>query len=237
MKNILLFFLLFYLNNNIHAQKNSNSLIIGKSIKIEKLEITQYDFPKTMNWSDAKKACSNLGEGWRLPTMSELKFLFLYKDDSLNNMRKAYWSSADSDPDFAEIPDFNFENYKIPKRNIAYSVRAVRLNKDFYESIIGVTFKIDNFEVAQYDLPKKLNFIDARKGCNDLGKGWRLPTKDELNVLYLNNDKLGNFKSDNYWSISTNNGSGAWSQNFSTSSQNLILISYSYNARCIKEKN
>mgnify|MGYP006195566053 CR=1 FL=1 len=38
------------------------------------------DFPNTMGWSDAKKACSNLGEGWRLPTKSELKFLFLYKD-------------------------------------------------------------------------------------------------------------------------------------------------------------
>jgi hypothetical protein len=236
MKNILLFFILFCLNNNIYAQKNSNSLIIGKSIKIEKLEIAQYDFPKTMNWSDAKKACSNLGEGWRLPTMSELKFLFLYKDDYLSNMRKEYWSSSDLDYDFAVIPDFNFENDKIPKRKIAYSVRAVRLNKDFYEPIIGTTIKINNFEVAQYDLPKKLNYIDAKDGCKDLGEGWRLPTKDELNILYINKNELGNFTDNNYWSISTNNGSGAWSQNFFTSFQNLILISYSYNVRCIKEK-
>jgi hypothetical protein len=236
MKNILLFFILFNFNNNIIAQKNSNSLIIGKSIKIEKLEIAQYDFPKTMNWSDAKKACSNLGEGWRLPTMSELKILFLYKDDYLSNMRKEYWSSSDLDYDFAVIPDFNFENDKIPKRKIAYSVRAVRLNKDFYEPIIGTTIKINNFEVAQYDLPKKLNYTDAKDGCKDLGEGWRLPTKDELNILYINKNELGNFTDNNYWSISTNNGSGAWSQNFSTSFQNLILISYSYNARCIKNK-
>ncbi len=236
MKNILLFFILFYFNNNINAQKNSKSLIVGKSIKIEKLEIAQNDFPNTMSWSDAKKACSNLGEGWRLPTKSELKFLFLYKDDSLSNMRKAYWSSSDLDNDFAEIPDFNFENDKIPKTKIAYSVRAVRLNKDFYEPIIGTTFKIDNFEVAQYDLPKKLNYIDAKKGCNDLGDGWRLPTKDELKFLYINKNEIGNFTDNNYWSISANYGSGAWSQNFSNSFQNLILISYPYNARCIKNK-
>jgi hypothetical protein len=237
MKNILIFFILLYFNNSLNAQKHSNILIIGKPIIIERLEIAQYDFPKTMNWSDAKKACSDLGEGWRLPTMSELKFLFLFKDDSLSNMRKAYWSSSDLNYDFAVIPDFNFENDKKPNKKTEYSVRAVRKYKDFNEPIIGVTIRIHNFEVAQYDLQKKLNFIDARKGCYELGEGWRLPTKDELNVLYLNNDKLGNFKDDNYWSISTNNGSGAWSQNFSTSFQNLILISYSYNARCIKEKN
>lgn len=236
MKNIFIFFILFYFNNNLHAQKISNSLIIGKSIKIEKLEIAQYDFPNTMNWSDAKNACASLGEGWRLPTMSELKILYLYKDDYLSSMRKAYWSSSDLDYDFAEIPDFNFENNKIPKTKIAYSVRAVRLNKDFNEPIIGVTIRIDNFEVAQYDLQKKLNFIDARKGCYDLGEGWRLPSKDELNILYLNKNNLGNFTDNNYWSISTNDGSGAWSQNFSTSFQNLILISYSYNVRCIKSK-
>ena len=126
MKYTLIFFILFYFNNNLNAQKNSNSLIIGKSIKIERLEIAQYDFPNTMSWSDAKK------------------------------------------------------------------------------------------------------------GCNDLGEGWRLPTKDELYILYLNKKELGNFTDNNYWSISNNNGSGAWSQNFSTSFQNLILVSYSYNARCIK---
>ena len=236
MKNILRIFILLYFSNNINAQNYSYNLIIGKSIIIEKLEIAQYDFPNTMNWSDAKKACSNLGEGWRLPTRSELKFLFLYKDDSLSNMRKAYWSSSDLNSDFAEIPDFNFENDRMPKRKTEYSVRAVKQYKHFSEPIIGVSIRIDNFEVAQYDLPKKLNFIDARKACYELGKGWKLPSKDELNILYLNKNKLGNFTGDNYWSFSTNNGSGAWSQNFSTSSQNLILISYSYNARCIKEK-
>lgn len=33
-----------------------------------------------------------------------------------------------------------------------------------------------------------------KKGA-DLGDGWRLPTKDELNVLYENKDKIGGFAS------------------------------------------
>ena len=33
-----------------------------------------------------------------------------------------------------------------------------------------------------------MNWHDANKACNALGKGWRLPTKDELNTLYQNKD-------------------------------------------------
>ena len=38
------------------------------------------------------------------------------------------------------------------------------------------------------------------KACAALGGGWRLPTKDELNILYENKDKIGGFASNNYWS-------------------------------------
>ena len=54
---------------------NSDS-IIGKPIKIGKLEVAQNDFPKTMFWNDAVKACTDLGKGWRLPTKDELNLLY-----------------------------------------------------------------------------------------------------------------------------------------------------------------
>jgi hypothetical protein len=38
------------------------------------------DFPNEMNLEKAIEACSNLGEGWRLPTIKELKTLFLNND-------------------------------------------------------------------------------------------------------------------------------------------------------------
>jgi hypothetical protein len=49
-----------------------SQLEIGKSIKIGILEIAQHDFPIKMNWNDATKACSELGENWRVPTRYEL---------------------------------------------------------------------------------------------------------------------------------------------------------------------
>ena len=52
------------------------------------------------------------------------------------------------------------------------------------------TIKIDNLEVMKEDLGK-MKWDEAKKACENLGDGWRLPTKDELNILYKNKDKIG----------------------------------------------
>ena len=41
---------------------------------------------------------------------------------------------------------------------------------------------------------------DAVNACADLGNGWRLPTKYELNLMYLNKGKIGGFANLDYWS-------------------------------------
>ena len=64
------------------------------------------------------------------------------------------------------------------------------------------TIKIDNLEVMKEDLGK-MKWDEAKKACENLGDGWRLPTEDELNVLYENKVEIGGFASDTYWS-STN---------------------------------
>jgi hypothetical protein len=103
-----------------------------------------------------------------------------------------------------------------------------------YKNIIGKPIKIGNIEVAQYDFPKKMNWEDAKIFCTNLGKGWRLPTIEELSFLYQNKDEIGSFSKSNYWSNSTNNASGAWSQNFSNGFQNLIYNIYNYQVRAVR---
>ena len=68
------------------------------------------------------------------------------------------------------------------------------------------TIKIGNLEIMTEDLGKRL-LGDAMKACADLGDGWRLPTIDELNILYENKDEIGGFASNYYWS-STSHWSG-----------------------------
>jgi hypothetical protein len=85
-------------------------------------------------------------------------------------------------------------------------------------SIIGKSIKIGNFEVAQHNFPKMMNWLDAIEACDALGKGWKLPNKTELNTIYLNKDKIGGFSNnyyDGFWSC-TEYGSylNAWYQDF-----------------------
>ena len=80
--------------------------------------------------------------------------------------------------------------------------------------IIGTPIKIGTLEVAQNDFPDSMMWSDAIKACADLGSGWRLPTKDELNLMYLNKDRIGGFANNNYWSSKVYLNDFAWLQFF-----------------------
>jgi len=75
------------------------------------------------------------------------------------------------------------------------------------KKIIGKPIRIGNIEVAQNDLGYLVDWEAAKAACSSLGKGWRLPTKDELNLLYTNRLFIGGFGEGLYWS-STNGTSG-----------------------------
>ena len=88
------------------------------------------------------------------------------------------------------------------------------------------TIKIGNLEVMTEDLGV-MDWHDAKKACADLGDGWRLPTKDELNILYKNKDKIGGFVSNFYWSSTEYGNYGAWVQDCNDGIQ---LNYYKYNS-------
>lgn len=91
--------------------------------------------------------------------------------------------------------------------------------------IIGKPIKIGNLEVAQNDFPYKMNWDKGNEECSKLGDGWRLPAKYELDLLYKNKNKIGNFAYNDFWSatISSNDSYGgtAWYRSFSTGSQSM----------------
>ena len=71
-----------------------------------------------------------------------------------------------------------------------------------YSKIIGKkTIILDALEIAQFDFPSVMNFDDAAMACNDLGEGWRVPTRDELDIIFKNINIVTNIKKrKNYWS-------------------------------------
>jgi hypothetical protein len=86
--------------------------------------------------------------------------------------------------------------------------------------VIGKPKKIEKMEIAQFDFPMRLPLWEAKRICELIGGGWRLPTKDELNVMYENKDVLGGLIGD-YWSSTPVDGdqSRIWGQDFKTGKQ------------------
>ena len=80
----------------------------------------------------------------------------------------------------------------------------------------------------------------AARLCGDLVLGgysdWYLPSKDELNQLFLNKVAIGGFAISNsyYWSSTEDDYSYAWGQYFSDSSQNSNAKYYNNNVRAVR---
>ena len=100
--------------------------------------------------------------------------------------------------------------------------------------IIGTTYKLNNIEIAQYDLPTEVTWYNAKRECKELGKGWRLPTKDELEKMYDNKDLIGNFVNTNYWSSTEYSSNYAWMQVFTHKLIAVTLKEGYINARAVK---
>ena len=105
------------------------------------------------------------------------------------------------------------------------------------KDIIGKPIKIGNLLVAENDFPDDLTWDEAKKACQSLGKGWRLPTKTELNVVFKNKNKIGGLTNCNYWSSTeTDYGeNGIWGvyQGFKEGSQNETFKSNKFTVRAI----
>jgi hypothetical protein len=102
------------------------------------------------------------------------------------------------------------------------------------------TIKIGKLEVMTKNLGEmtweQMTWEDAMKACADLGDGWRLPTKKELNILYKNKDKIGGFASGYYWSSTEFDANYiyVWGQNFYGGSQYDYGKSNSAYARAVR---
>jgi hypothetical protein len=97
-----------------------------------------------------------------------------------------------------------------------------------------------SFEVYPTDLGK-MKWNEAKKACADLGDGWRLPTRLELLLMYNNQDELGGFANNYYWSSTEVNNSTefvdyyAWVQGFANGFQVFYDKYYFYYVRAVRD--
>lgn len=99
---------------------------------------------------------------------------------------------------------------------IEYNLTPIKNTKKKQKPIIlEQTLK---FEVYPQDLGEH-KWESAKKVCEELGDGWRLPTREELHLMWLNKDNIGGFAAAFYWSSSVYSNNLAWNQAFSDGNQ------------------
>lgn len=70
------------------CQYNPNT--VGISIKLETIEITEFQFAEKMTFAEAQLVCKQLGPGWRLPNVEELNELSRYFN-SIQKFKGPHW--------------------------------------------------------------------------------------------------------------------------------------------------
>ena len=86
---------------------------------------------------------------------------------------------------------------------------------------------INGLEVS--DNLGRMTWREAKIACKKLGIGWRLPTKDELDMLYENREEIGGFAFNYYWSSTEYGSFNAWLQSFPNGFQDYFNeVSYFY---------
>ena len=90
--------------------------------------VARTDFPNTMTWEEAKQACENLGNGWRLPDQDELVAMYeqLHKEGKGNFSDYWYWSSSQDDSGNAWYVNFGSGGVDNLDKINSGQVRAVR---------------------------------------------------------------------------------------------------------------
>jgi hypothetical protein len=87
----------------------------------------------------------------------------------------------------------------------------------------------------------KMNWNAANTACDELilngYSDWHLPTKEELNALYVNLKQVGvrGFGESEYWSSTEYNNYNCWMQHFDNGNQNYNTYLYNeYNVRAVR---
>ena len=80
----------------------------------------------------------------------------------------------------------------------------------------------------EYSKSETVNSLETTYG------DWYLPSKYELNLLYLKRTTVGNFAADKYWSSTESDEDKAWTINFSTSSNSTDDKTYKNRVRAIR---
>lgn len=178
------------------------------------------------DWESAAAMCkgSTLAgyTDWRLPTKDEL-MIFYTNRSLIGGFRGSsyYWSSSvNGDGDYYCIDFSNGNLSYYPSKAYVRAVRYINPPTPEEPEEPYVTIPVMNLMVQKEDLGVG-NWATADAMCKASiladYTDWRLPTKEELMVLYNNRNLIGGFQNNRYWSSTKYSESSSyyWGVDFS----------------------
>jgi hypothetical protein len=72
----------------------------------------------------------------------------------------------------------------------------------------------ENLEVFKNDFPEQFSWNDSLNACSELGDDWRLPTINELGIIFQNKNLIGNLEKSIYWTSTEGFSDGRWTISF-----------------------
>ena len=105
------------------------------------IQIAEFDFHSKMNYYDAINACKALGDGWRLPTISEAELIYKelhlkrkgnFEKKGYFQMFGSYWCEKDS---YGSSKVFNFDDGDAGGNAEAYNSN-VRVVRNYKENVV-----------------------------------------------------------------------------------------------------
>jgi hypothetical protein len=224
-------FLILSWNNSFCQNIDSNiKRSIGTPYLLGKIKVAQYDYKDSINFDFAKKISNQNNDGWRIPTREEFEQISINKDYIGEFAGQMYWVVDFINKDSINSIDISSSNSFLVKSDTLLHLRLVSYIQSTPEEIIGHPFRIKGLEIAQFDFNYTMSWEDANMNCQRLGKGWRLPTTNELFEIRNNTEYSSTILSNSfYWSIDQENTTGI--VNYLTGPMKL-----SYNTRAVKSK-
>ncbi len=217
--------------------------ITSHTKKIGKLIVSKFDFPEKLTRIEAEKIIRKLSGEWRLPSIDELQVLYKEKF-SIGEFKNDIYCSDTYNSYTRKDYILNFNNGTVLQENLPGFIRVVKnfdLEKDVLKDTIlikkikGNLIDLGDFFVSQYDYFDTVSWDDANKISKSFGIGWRLPSKDELDLIYNLKDQIGGFNPGIYWSGSITSNNSSIAQRFDNGKQGAVYNDSKFYIRPIFE--
>ena len=219
--------------------ETSGKVIIADRINFNKI-LAELKF-QASDWSDAKKTI-RLGKAVNAEVISRGKIMKLGS--------KFYISATLIEPETATVLSSSKAEFKsldnAPDVLMGFTARLLKEGGSAGIDIGdigpggGIVFHIEVNKA--WEVSEKLgetNWQDAKNLCNSYRGGsyddWYLPTKEELNLIYVNLRKRGKIAGDScFWSSSEYNFNYVWFQYFSDGHRDLNYKYNRYSVRAVR---